>query len=123
MKTLSLTAFSLIAALAFGAVHAEPAPKMSAGMLVNSKGMTLYTFDKDVAGSGKSACSGGCAAAWPPVLAGEADKAQGDYSIVTRDDGTKQWAYKGRPLYTYAADKSPGDTTGDNVKEIWHIAK
>jgi predicted lipoprotein with Yx(FWY)xxD motif len=122
MKIFSIAVFSFIAFF-FSTVYAEPAPKMSGGMLVNGTGMTLYTFDNDASGSGKSACNSQCAALWPPVMASDSDKAQGDYSIVTRDDRSKQWAYKGKPLYTYAGDKKPGDTAGDNVKEVWHIAK
>ncbi|HEY9381366.1 MAG TPA: hypothetical protein VIQ01_08985, partial [Burkholderiales bacterium] len=45
------------------------------------------------------------------------------YSLVVRDDGTKQWAYEGMPLYLYAADKKAGDRTGDNVKNAWHVIK
>jgi predicted lipoprotein with Yx(FWY)xxD motif len=43
--------------------------------------------------------------------------------VVTRDDGSKQLAYKGKPLYLYAADQKPGDRTGDNFKDIWHVVK
>lgn len=68
-------------------------------MLTNVDGMTLYVFDKDAAGSGKSACNGACATNWPPLKATPGDKAGGDYSIITRDDGSRQWACKGKPLY------------------------
>ncbi|MGE0661043.1 MAG: hypothetical protein AB7F36_16095, partial [Reyranellaceae bacterium] len=49
--------------------------------------------------------------------------AAGDWSVVTRDDGAKQWAYKGKPLYTWVKDARPGDTTGDGVNNVWHVAK
>jgi predicted lipoprotein with Yx(FWY)xxD motif len=99
------------------------APAMAeGGALVNSAGMTLYTFDADVAGSGKSACNGPCAGNWPPLMA-SADKApSADWSIVTRDDGGKQWAYKGKPLYLWSKDQKPGDRTGDGFKNVWHVA-
>ena len=97
--------------------------KMAGGVLVNSAGMTLYTFDKDVAGSGKSACNGPCAALWPPIAAEEGTSGSGDYSIVSRDDGTKQWAYRGKPIYLYAKDEKPGDMKGDNFKNVWHVIK
>jgi predicted lipoprotein with Yx(FWY)xxD motif len=112
------------------ASYAYAADKMPAGIqarkadsgtvvLADAKGMTLYTFDKDT--KGVSACSGKCAMNWPP-LAAEADaKPTGDWTIVTRDDGTKQWAYKGMPLYTFAKDTKAGDTTGDGVGKVWHI--
>jgi predicted lipoprotein with Yx(FWY)xxD motif len=93
----------------------------SASMLTDSKGMTLYVYDKD--GPGKSNCNGGCAAAWPPLTATAADKPSGKWTIVTRDDGTSMWAYDGKPVYFWKSDKAPGDTTGDGVGGTWHIAR
>jgi len=91
-------------------------------VLTDGKGMTLYTFDKDT--SGKSACNGPCAANWPPLMAAADAKAAGDYMIVTRDDGGKQWAYKSKPLYLWKNDKKPGDVTGDGFNNnTWHIAQ
>jgi predicted lipoprotein with Yx(FWY)xxD motif len=90
-------------------------------MLVGESGMTLYTFDRDT--GGKSACNGQCATNWPPlVVIGDAQPVPG-YTIVVRDDGRKQWAYKGKPLYFWAKDTKVGDTTGDNVNNVWHIAR
>ena len=122
MKRIPIAA-SLAAALFATLAHAEPAPKMAGGMLVNVSGMTLYTFDKDVADSGKSTCNGPCATLWPPAMADAAAKPEGSLSIVTRDDGAKQWAYKGKPVYLYTPDKKAGDMTGDNFKDVWHIVK
>lgn len=119
LRYLPVLAFSLITA----AVQAEPIAKMADGVLVNTQGMTLYTFDKDVAGSGKSACNGPCIALWPAVAATADAKPEGDFSLITRDDGSKQWAYQGKPLYTYASDKKAGDRLGDNFKDIWHVVK
>lgn len=93
------------------------------GALTNAGGMTLYTFDKDVGGSGKSVCNGPCAVSWPPLAATATDKPAADYSIVTRDDGSKQWAYKGKPLYLWVKDTKPGDKTGDGVGGVWKTAK
>jgi len=93
------------------------------GVLTNSSGMTLYTFDRDAAGSGKSVCNGQCAALWPPLMAGADAKASGDYTIITRDDGAKQWAYKGKPLYLWAKDTKPGDKSGDGVNNVWRVAR
>ncbi|MFD2206947.1 hypothetical protein [Kiloniella antarctica] len=88
-------------------------------ILTDNKGMTLYTFDKD--SNGKSACNGGCAKAWPPLLA-EASPAETDeFTKITRDDGEKQWAYKGMPLYGWVNDKQSGDVTGDKFKGVWHV--
>ena len=96
---------------------------LASGALVAPSGMTLYTFDKDAANSGKSTCNGPCAALWPPMMAMASDQPVGAYSIVTRDDGSRQWAYKGKPVYTYKADQKAGDRTGDNFKDVWHIIK
>ena len=93
------------------------------GALVGPGKMTLYTFDRDTAGSGKSACNGPCAANWPPLMARAEDKPQGDWSIVMRDDGGRQWAYKGRPLYHWVKDQKPGDKTGDGFNGRWFTAK
>ena len=101
---------------------APAAAKFDGGTLVDSAGMTLYTFDKDAAGSGKSSCNGPCAVNWPPLKAAAADRASGDWSVVVRDDGSRQWAYKGRPLYLWIKDQKPGDKTGDGVNKVWHVA-
>jgi predicted lipoprotein with Yx(FWY)xxD motif len=121
MKTTSLGSAFLLALFSLSAHAADPAPvKKMDGMLVDSKGMTVYTFDKDTANSGKSACTGGCAKNWPPVPAGDAAPAE-PYSVVTRDDGTRQLAYKGKPLYTFGKDKKPGDKTGNKAMNAWHV--
>ena len=109
------------AALLATAAQAQPPVKAKGDMLVNDAGMTLYTFDKDA--NGKSACKDDCAKNWPPVTAGHGAKAEGDYTVVDRDDGTKQWAYKGKPLYSFVKDTNAGDRKGDNVRDIWHVAK
>jgi len=93
------------------------------GVLATPSGATVYTFDKDTVGSGKSACNGPCAQLWPPVAAQASDTAGGDWSIITRDDGSKQWAYKGAPIYTFSKDAKPGDTSGDKFKDVWHVVK
>ena len=90
--------------------------------LVDAKGMTLYTFDKDTT-PGVSACTGGCMSNWPAATASPTDKPSGDWTLLPSADGKQQWAYKGHPLYRYAADKQAGDTKGDGFKEVWHIAK
>ncbi|MGH1572323.1 MULTISPECIES: hypothetical protein [Methylobacterium] len=116
------------AAIAFSAVAAQAAaPAMTAQTakgpaLVDARSMTLYTFDKDM--GGKSMCNGPCAANWPALMAASGSAVSGDWTIVTRDDGTMQGAYKGKPLYTFAKDTKPGDITGDGfLNGAWHIAK
>lgn len=96
---------------------------MSGGMFVDHAGMTLYTFDKDAAGNGKSFCNGPCATLWPPAMAAAGASAEGDWSIVHRGDGSSQWAYKGKPLYHYSKDTKAGEAAGDNFRGVWHAAK
>ena len=121
-KYLSVALLALsFAACATDTMRSAPT-MMSGGVMVNSAGMTLYTVDKDTANSGKSACNGPCAALWPPVAA-SGDMMGGDYSVITRDDGSKQLAYKGKPVYLFAKDQKPGDMTGDNFKDVWHVIK
>lgn len=121
MRTQIAAALVLSSAALFSAGAHAQAVKTQDGVLVNSAGMTLYTFDKDA--GGKSACNDQCAKIWPPVTATADAKASGDLSIITRDDGSKQWAYKGKPVYLYAKDAKPGDKTGDNFKDVWHVIK
>jgi predicted lipoprotein with Yx(FWY)xxD motif len=91
-------------------------------ILVDSNGMTIYLFDKDTSGDASS-CSGTCAQAWPPVTSkGMATAGSGiDASMLTtfkRDDGTTQVAFNGHPLYLYAGDSSPGDTSGNGLDQF-----
>lgn len=126
MKTRFLLAAPLLAAILTGSAGlalAEMPAKAADGMLTDSAGMTLYTFDRDAAGSGKSACNGPCAGNWPPLMASDGAQAGGDYSVVVRDDGGKQWAYKGKPLYRWIKDQKPGDKSGDGVNNVWNVAK
>jgi predicted lipoprotein with Yx(FWY)xxD motif len=121
MKSFSLGTALLAALLAGPALAADSAPVHKAnGVLVDAKGMTVYTFDKDAANSGTSACTGKCAANWPAVPAGDAQP-PAPYSTITREDGSKQLAYKGKPLYTFMKDKKPGDKSGDKLmNNNWH---
>lgn len=116
---LSLAATFLTACASMSGTPAQ----VSDGVLTGPNGMTLYTFDKDVAGSGKSVCNGPCATNWPPLLAGDMDQARGDYSILIRDDGKKQWAFKGKPLYYWSKDSKPGDRSGDGFNKVWQAAR
>jgi predicted lipoprotein with Yx(FWY)xxD motif len=102
----------------------SPYTKVNDGMLVGSNNMTLYTFAKDAAGSGKSMCNGLCATNWPPLLVDGSPVVSGDYSVITRDDGKKQLAFKGMPLYFWVKDTKPGDKTGDGfLNGAWKIVK
>lgn len=107
---------------ACASMMAAPA-KVSDGVLTDPAGMTLYTFDSDPAGGGKSVCNGPCATNWPPLKAAAGATASGDYSVVKRDDGSQQWAYKGKPLYLWVKDTKPGERTGDGFRNVWRVAK
>ena len=114
----------MMAALVLAGCQSMPQAqvKVQDGVLVGPNGMTLYTFDRDTAGSGKSVCNGPCATNWPPLKA-EGPAPDGDYSVVQRDDGGMQLAYKGKPLYFWIKDAKPGDKTGDGVNQVWRAAK
>ncbi len=111
--------------LCLGAALAQTAPAKigdtaKGKALVDGKSMTLYTFDRDTAG--KSNCNGACLTNWPALGAAADAKPSGDWTVVAREDGSKQWAYKGKPLYTFSKDAKPGDAAGDGVNNVWHIA-
>ena len=87
-------------------------------VLVNAQGRTLYLFAIDSATM--SACTGDCATFWPPLATkeeptvGAAENAS-LVGTITRADGSSQVTYNGHPLYTYAGDQKPGDTTGQGL--------
>jgi len=122
------TIFGLSAALLMlsaNASLAQPAMEADSSMgkiYTDAKGMTLYTFDKDE--SGKSNCYDQCAVNWPPFMAEADAAAEGEWTIVERTDGSKQWAYDGKPLYLWIQDKAPGDVTGEGKGDgTWHVAQ
>jgi predicted lipoprotein with Yx(FWY)xxD motif len=93
-------------------------------ILVGPNGLTLYLFTQDA--KGESTCYDACAQAWPPLLT-EGNPVAGDgakadlLGTTTRKDGKLQVTYNGMPLYYWAADKAPGDTTGQNVGSVWFV--
>lgn len=97
--------------------------RVADGVWVGGNGRTLYVFDKDVAGSGKSACNGPCAANWPPLAAAAEAPAGGEWTTIRRDDGSLQWAYRGKPLYFWSKDTQPGQRSGDGFNQVWHVAR
>lgn len=127
-RILAVTALALslsaCASTGYAAGHGTPAVEMMVDgypILTNAEGLSLYTWDTDP--DGASRCNGGCAANWPPHMAPDSAHDAGDFTVVTRGDGAKQWAYKGRPLYTFIRDSAPGDVTGDGVGGTWHLAR
>jgi len=90
-------------------------------VLVDAEGMTLYYFQKDQQGSGKSKCEGACAEAWPPLITeGEPEAMKGVKAsmlgTIERKDGTSQVTYAGWPLYTFVEDTKPGEDNGTDSK-------
>jgi predicted lipoprotein with Yx(FWY)xxD motif len=90
-------------------------------VLVDAEGMTLYTHDGDL--PDKPNCYALCALLWHPLEAAPDAQPRGNFTIVDRDGGTRQWEYKRAPLYAYALDSKPGDVGGDGVDGLWHAAK
>lgn len=90
-------------------------------LLTNANGMSLYTFELDQE-PGKSTCNGPCAQLWPPLAAKADDKSMGEWAVIARDDGSKQWAFRGKPLYAYSRDSDPGTTYGDDLNGQWVVA-
>ena len=121
IATLAISTASIVVSVA--AAAADAPTKLAGGVLVAASGMTLYTFDADKANSGKSVCNGPCAGLWPPLAAVTNDQPASPYSVVMRDDGSRQLAYKGRPVYFYKVDQKSGDWLGDNFKDVWHVVK
>jgi predicted lipoprotein with Yx(FWY)xxD motif len=101
---------------------AAPATVSQAGVFTDGQGMTLYTYTRDM--TGYSNCNDQCATVWPPLTATADAQGSGDWSIIVRDDGRRQWAFKGRALYHFAKDAQPGDATGDGAANgKWRVAK
>ena len=108
-----------------------PAPKAPGAFVLVAKGhgwavtdvsqMTLYTSKRDIE-PGTSTCVEDCAVTWPPYLAPEQSVIGDGWSVITRDDGSRQWAYKDKPLYRYSVDQGPGDTYGEGIGLLWDIA-
>lgn len=88
---------------------------------VDKTGLTIYVFDRDDT-PGESKCTAICAKAWPPVVADKDAKPVGDWTVLTRDDDSKQWAFRGKPVYTFAKEGAPGTAFGDSIRGPWHIA-
>lgn len=91
-------------------------------VLTDARGMSFYVYSRDA--TDRSNCTGSCAQQWIPVPAtADARTAAPNWSVVVRDDGARQWAYKGRPIYTWVGDQKPGDTFGQNQNSDWSVAK
>lgn len=110
-----------VAAQAQTAMPAKTIKSASGNILVTPDGKTLYSFDKDT--NGASTCDAKCLKIWPAFHASAKDVAAGDWTKVKTLNGGEMWAYKGKPLYTYAKDKKSGDELGNGMGGKWHIVK
>jgi predicted lipoprotein with Yx(FWY)xxD motif len=122
MRSVILAAALLVAAALTGGASAQSMPPgvhMAGGGMVDGQGRALYTFKWDTM-KGMSHCEGGCAKAWPPFIAAPDAKPFGDWTIIERDDGSHQWAYKDKPLYVFAKDTPGQPATG--VSQNWDLA-
>lgn len=119
MSTYSLRFVQAVALALLGAaiclpvLAAGPPVNRAPGFLADTSGRPLYTYDKDT--PGQSNCYAQCAVLWPPLLAGDGDVPSGDFTLVVRKDGRRQWAFKGLPLYYWVSDRVPGPPTGEAV--------
>jgi predicted lipoprotein with Yx(FWY)xxD motif len=129
-KTLFAVAAALVSVSAGALAPADELPKplkhRKAGdlgtILTGPNGMTLYTYANDK--EGKSVCSGVCAENWPPLRPeANAPAPTAPLSVITRDDGTKQYAWKGKPLYYWKNDRKVGDTGGHKFRDVWFVAQ
>ncbi len=130
MRGGSSSSTSTAAATGGGAATIDVANNAQLGqILTDSNGDTVYVFAKDT--NGKSACNGSCAGVWPPVTTSGSPKAgtgaaASKLGTTKRSDGSTQVTYAGHPLYTYTADASPGDTTGNGINEfggLWYAVR
>lgn len=115
--SLVISTFALTVSLA---AQANPTLEKD-GIITNREGRALYTFTKDSAG--KSNCNGGCTSAWPPFSVANPALADADFTVIKRDDGSQQWAYKGMPLYFFAGDSKPGEVNGDKQGGVWFVLR
>lgn len=107
--------------IAFAAPVIQTTESSAGAILADGDSMSLYTFDKDTAGV--SNCNDDCAVKWPPLAASNKSLPNGEFGILIRTDGSRQWSYQGMPLYTWFKDAAVGDITGDGVKGVWHLAR
>jgi predicted lipoprotein with Yx(FWY)xxD motif len=121
--------FALTALLAAGAVSAaaiapeDPPFRKRDGILVEVKGRGVYTYDGDKV-KNQSDCFDQCRLLWPPMYAEDVAKPKGSFTILVRkDDGRRQWAVNGKPLYRWTSDLKSGDAGGDGVAGVWHLVK
>jgi predicted lipoprotein with Yx(FWY)xxD motif len=124
-EEIKMSATLCIAALALSLRDAPVPVAISlmeyAGVLkfCDDNGHSLYVYDRDPAGS--SVCVGQCASMWPPVAAPQDARRIGDWTPTRRTDGSSQWAYKGKPVYTFSGDTAAGQANGASMGGVWRL--
>ena len=119
--SLVFAAAALLGSASFAATAIQSGDSAKGDILTDGDGMSLYTFDKDLAAV--SNCYDDCAAKWPPLEASSKARPQGAFGIILRADGARQWTHNGKPLYTWFKDAKSGEISGDGVKGVWHLAR
>jgi predicted lipoprotein with Yx(FWY)xxD motif len=120
VPALLCASFALAAAEPEAPAEAGPPIRKLDGPLVDLKGRGLYTWDGDKT-PGRSSCNSQCRILWPPIVAAAGAQPKGSFGLVKRDDGTQQWAFRGKPLYRWTSDKKHGDAGGDGVSGVWRL--
>jgi predicted lipoprotein with Yx(FWY)xxD motif len=121
-RLLLLALFVPVLAAAFEVSPADPPIRQREGILVDLKGRGLYTYDGDIDPT-RSVCVNQCRLLWPPIAASAEARPKGQFTVVDRPDGTRQWAYRGKPLYRWVSDQKRGDAGGDGIMGVWHLVK
>jgi len=114
---------SIAASLAVAATSSVAQPQglsKANGGWASGDGKALYTFENDT--PGKSTCTGGCTSFWPPFTAQADAKPDTDWTVITRDDGARQWAYKGKPVYFFSRDLPGKPAMGESVQN-WKMVR
>lgn len=102
-------------------IAVKEVPDAAAFVLVDRRNHTVYAVDEKKA-EDLATCSTAACKQWEPLSAPQLAKGMGDFSVVEREDGIRQWAYKGRALYTYKQDRAPGYANGMGVDERLEVA-
>ncbi len=103
-------------------IEATMVPTAQAVVLTDFEGRTLYAFDGDPRDDGQACTDEGCELRWLPVATPALAREVGDFTVVVRADGSRQWAYNARPLYRFSGDLLPGDVHGRAADARWRAA-
>jgi len=123
MKRMLVTLAAILITTSAGLAVGRSADTTAGKVYVNNRGMTLYMLSSDQ--PSRSTCYAKCTQIWPPYIASAGAKMKRGWSIVTRQDGSRMWAYRGHPLYAFFKDQKPGDANGEGIHDQWgwwHVA-